>query len=311
MRQCVFPLILLAILVLCNRTKSNELLKLPKKQEPAVSVQTEEISITGQKGYRILTDHYDITAFQLDDGKLAGLQLEHLAAAWKLLFAELNIKTFNIEGTEPAPQRHRVILYRDKQEYMANLRRLEPAIDRTNGFYSAPRKTAYFFSTETKILFHEGTHQILAERFFHEKRPTFRNNFWAVEGIALLMETLKVEDRCYRIGDILADRLYSAKVYRFERNHHLPIQKLTAMSAADIQSSVDLQKIYGQSAALTHWLMFAEEGRYRGILFELLRQTYCNSATPETLSELTGLSYEELDEKYAEFLETIPDDISE
>jgi hypothetical protein len=54
--------------------------------------------------------------------------------------------------------------------------------------------------------------------------------------------------------------------------------------------------------------MFAEEGRYRGALFELLRRTYRNEATPETLSELTGLSYEELDARYEKFLKTIPDD---
>jgi len=141
---------------------------------------------------------------------------------------------------------------------------------------------------------------------FHEKQPTFRNNFWAVEGIALFMETLKIEDKYYQIGDILADRLYAAKV-QSERGYRMSIQRLTAMSAAEIQSSTEeLLPIYRQSVALTHWLMLAEEGRYRPALFELLRQTYRNEATPETLSELTGLSYAELDARYAEFLNTIP-----
>jgi hypothetical protein len=54
--------------------------------------------------------------------------------------------------------------------------------------------------------------------------------------------------------------------------------------------------------------MFAAEGSHRKHFFELLRRTYRDSATPETLSELTGLSYEELDKKYVEFLKTIPDD---
>ena len=149
----------------------------------------------------------------------------------------------------------------------------------------------------------------MAERFFHEKQPAFRNNFWVVEGIALFMETLRIENKCYKIGDILADRLYAAK-YQFEQGTHLPIQKLTAMSSVEIQSrsSEDLNKIYRQSATLVHWLMFAEEGRYRKALFELLRQTYRDAATPEALSTLTGLSYEELDAQYVEFLKTIPGD---
>lgn len=291
MRQFAFSFVLLMSL-LCNAAKSNTL-ELPVPTRNAVS-----------------GSHFDITTVRKEDGKLVGEYLEHLSNAWDLLFAEF---TKSVPGTVspdtrivPAQQRHRVILYRNQREYIDNLRRIEPDIARTNGLYHAPRKTAYFFSTEAKILFHEGTHQILAERFFHEKKPTFRNNFWAVEGIALVMETLKIEDKHYKIGDTLANRLYAAKKYRFEHNHNLPIQQLVAMSAPEIQTSKDLQPIYSQSATLTHWLMFAEEGRYRGVLFELLRRTYRDEATPETLSKLTGLSYEELDKKYAEFLTTIP-----
>ena len=286
MQQFIFSFILLLVFLLCNGAKG-DVLELPRKNGDVVA------------GSR-----YIITTTRQADGKLIGEQLEHLADALDSLFAEY-IKDAEIE---PARHRHRVILYRNQREYSANLRRIEPTIDRTNGFYHAPGKTAHFFSTETKILFHEGTHQILAERFFHEKTPTFRNNFWVTEGIALFMETLIIEEERYRIGNILADRLYSAKVYWFEQNHRLSTRQLTAMSVAQIQASAnrELQRIYSQSAALTHWLMFAEEGRYRGALFELLRRTYRNEATPDTLSELTGLSHEELDTKYAEFLKTIP-----
>ena len=282
----MFSCILLSVFLLCNGAKG-DMLELPR-----------------QTGDIVPGSRYAITTSRFEDGKLIEEKLEHLSNAWDLLAAAFWKDT----RIKPAQHRHRVILYRDQREYIASLRRIEPAIARTNGFYHAPRKTAYFFSTEAKILFHEGTHQILAERFFYETTPTFRNNFWVIEGIALFMETLKIEEKRYKIGDIRADRLYSAKVYRFEQNHLLPIRRLTAMSAAEIQSSRELQQIYSQSATLTHWLMFAEEGRYRGALFELLRLTYRNEAKPETLSELTGLSYEELDVKYAEFLKTIPDE---
>ena len=297
MRQFSFFCVLLVIL-LCGTVRSDTL-KLPRPVGD---------TIPGS-----LHDHdtrYHIITVRQEDGKLLGERMEHLANVWDLLFEEFTQREQATVSPhikiEPAKIRHRVILYRSQREYIDNLRHIEPDIARTNGLYLAPRKTAYFFSTEAKILFHEGTHQILAERFFHEKSPTFRNNFWAVEGIALFMETLKIEDKHYKVGDILANRLYSAMVYRFEQNHHLPIRQLTAMGAAEIQLSEDLQPIYSQSATLVHWLMFAEAGRYRGALFELLRRTYCNEATPETLSELTGLSYEELDAKYVEFLKTIP-----
>ena len=258
-------------------------------------------------GFMVEAPRYDITTTRQADRKLIEDQLQHLSNALDLLFAEC-LKDAKIT---PAQQRHRVFLYRDKVEYVASLKRVEPSIDQTNGLYHAPRKAAHFFSMEAKIMFHEGTHQILAERYFYEKKPVFRNNFWVVEGIALFMETLKIEDKYYKIGDILADRLYAAK-YQFDRGYNLPIQKLAAMSSMETQSrsSEDLNKIYRQAATLTHWLMFAEEGYYRGALFELLRRTYRNEATPEALSELTGLSFEELDKKYEAFLETIPDDPS-
>ena len=300
MKQFTFLLILLLSVVLCNGAENSNTLVLPRKNDGALSLKAEEIN----NRHQILTDHYDITSFRLEDGTHVAERLEHLFNVWKLLAAKYLKETAN----EPPLHRHRVIIYRDKQEYVLHLFRVEPFIERTNGFYFPLRKTAYFFSPlETKVLFHEGTHQILEEHLFREGTPTLRNNFWVVEGIALLMETLKIEAESYKIGDILADRLYSARIYRFEQNHNLPIQRLAAMSSTEIQSSANLQEIYSQSATLVHWLMFADEGRYRAALFELLRRTYSGSARPETLSELTGLSFEELDTRYAEFLKTIPE----
>lgn len=304
MRHFAFSLILVSVFLLYNGATSDDTVELPRKAVTTTPHKIEEINENGQKRYRIQTENYDIIAPRIEDGKLIGERLENLFDVWTLLAAEFGKES----KKEPVQQRLRVILYRNQQEYRLNLYRLEPLIAETNGLYFEPRKTVYFFSADEPVLLHEGTHQILAEHFFPEKTHVFRSNFWIVEGIALFMQTLKVEEKRYTVGDILANRLYSAKVYRFEWNHNLPIQKLTAMSKEYIQNSRDLQKIYSQSATLTHWLMFAEEGRYRAVLFELLRRTYLGTAKPETLSELTGLSYEELDKKYTEFLKTIPDD---
>ena len=162
MRCGAFPIILLSISLLCGGARGSDSLELPRETEQTPTVKTEEIILGGQKRYRILTEHYDITASRHEDGTLAGEQLEHLLCVWKLLSADFIKETEN----KPAPPRHRIILYRDKQEYTDNLWRLEPSIARTNGYYSTPRKMAYFFSPEAKVMFHEGTHQILSERFF-------------------------------------------------------------------------------------------------------------------------------------------------
>jgi len=305
MRLDVFLLTLLSITLFCNNGAGSDTLRLPKKSVSAAAFQVEEVTLHGQQRFRILTDSYNISANGAKDGNLAGERLEHLFHIWTLLATEF----LDVPKIEPVPLRHQVVLHRNEQEYRQQIRRIDPFIrQRTNGYYSAPRKTAYFYAPESKVLFHEGTHQIFLEHFFRENKPAFRNNFWAIEGIALFMETLKIEEECYRIGDILDNRLYAAKVYQFGRNYNLPIRKLTAMSAEEIQASREILSIYSQSAALVHWLMFAAEGNYRKHFFELLRRTYLDSAKPETLSELTGLSYEELDKKYVEFLQTIPND---
>jgi hypothetical protein len=305
MRSSVFLCILLPITLFCHRASGNDTLKLPKQNVQAAAFKTEEVNINRQKRFRILTDHYNISAVGTKAGNLAGERLEHLFGVWTLLAAEFIKEPENV----PVQHRHQVVLYRDEPEYKQQIRRIDPYIrQRTNGYYSSSRKTAYFYAPESKVLLHEGTHQIFLEYFFRENKPAFYNNFWVVEGIALFMETLKIEEECYRIGNLLDDRLYAAKVYQFERNYNLPIRKLTAMSADEIQASAEIRSIYCQSAALVHWLMFAEEGCHRKHLFELLRQTYLDTAKPETLSDLTGLSYEELDKKYVEFLQTIPDE---
>jgi len=305
MRPSVVLCTLLSISLFCNRAAGNDTLKLPKQNVLAAAFQTEEVNLNGQKRFRILTDRYNINAAGAKEGNLAGERLEHLFCVWTLLSAEF----FKELENEPVQRRHQVVLYRDEQEYRQQIKRIDPYLrQRTNGYYSSQRKAAYFYAPESKVLFHEGTHQIFLEHFFRENKPVFCNNFWVVEGIALFMETLKIEEECYKIGNLLDDRLYAAKVRQFGRNYKLPLRKLTAMSAEEIQASAEIKSIYSQSAALVHWLMFAEEGCHRKHLFELLRQTYLDTAKPETLSELTGLSYEELDKKYVEFLKTIPDD---
>jgi len=294
-----FTLLLSA--VFCIGAAKGNTLELPRNNEQPITIETAEVDVAGQQRYRILTNHYHIIAPCAETGKLAAEKLEHLFRVWQLLAAD------QLAAPPARRNRHQVVIFRDKQEYERNLFRIEPAIAQTNGFYSAPRKTTYFYlPLQEKVLFHEGTHQIISEHFFPDKVPVFRNNFWAVEGIAIFMEALRIEEESYKVGDILADKLFAARV-QFERNFNLPIRRLTAMSAVNVQSSRQIREIYRKSATLVHWLMFAEEGRYRQHLFELLRQAYAGTATSQTLSELTGLSYEELDKKYVEFLQTIPD----
>ncbi|GHT23997.1 hypothetical protein FACS189419_08630 [Planctomycetales bacterium] len=228
-------------------------------------------------------------------------KLETLYYAWTELFLDKNKP---VENTK-----HKIIIFRSKAEYVRSLRQIEPNIAQSNGYYSPQTLTAYFyFNNENfdRTLLHEVTHQLFSEVYSDEKFPR-GINFWLVEGTALFMETLKTKTNQCSLGDIMDDWLYAAKEYRYKKNFRLPVSQLVTMTAKDIQHDENIRKIYAQSAALVHWMMFAENGKYRPALQKMLRQVYDETTQDNSLSRLTGLPFDEIDKKYDDFLKTVPD----
>lgn len=235
-------------------------------------------------------------------------ELEALYTVWYSLFYADN--TSSEEDKAASPLKHRIQIFRNKNEYVFFLRRYDSGIARTNGFYSPQTATAFFFAEKNedfrRVLCHEVTHQLCSEIFGGKKMPEGAN-FWIIEGAALFMETFNVTKMQCSAGDITDNRLYAAKVYHFERHYRLPMEKLAALTALDIQQSKDIVKIYDKSAALFHLLMFADGGKYRPALCRLLRNVYSGKAEADSLPRSTGLSYGKLDEMYETFLKTVPD----
>jgi hypothetical protein len=252
-------------------------------------------AVLTEKHFQLQTD---IPAEQIE---MVTTELESLYAVWHNLFGN-DVKTEqNIK--------HRVRIFRNKNEYVLHLRRFEPDIAKTNGYYSPQTRTAYFFFDHDdfrKTLLHEVTHQLFGEIWESKGHPA-GNNYWLVEGIALFMETLHIQEKQYTLGDITDNRLYAAKVYYFERHYRLPVEKLVTLTATDILHSKDIVKIYDQSAALVHLLFFAEKGKYRPAILQLLREVYSGKAETNSLQKLTHLNYRQIDEMYETFLQTVPD----
>jgi hypothetical protein len=223
-------------------------------------------------------------------------------------------------GTLP---RHRVYVFRDKQDYVSFLKNLEQGFEaqlrESNGFYHPQRFVSYFFpvsgnmdefdaDTVRKALYHEGTHQLFQEARPKSNLPGVRNNFWVVEGIAMFMETFRVEGNQYKLGNKDDSRLFAAKAHRFDPEYlfYLPFEQTVMLGRKEFQNHSRLARLYSQSAGMTHFLMLDRNGQYRFATLELLRQVYTGSAKPDTLSKLTGHSYRELDQEYTEFLKTVP-----
>jgi len=269
-----------------------------------------------QSGWDVESEHYAIrTNLSLEAGVALGVKLERLYRLWRQLFigyfsTEADVAAL-FEGrnrTKPSvADRHRVVYFRDRDDYNNSLRHLMPNIDVSIGFYFEPARRAYFFADAEdgdRTLYHEATHQL-----FHESRPVaphvgLRANFWIVEGIALFMESLRQENGYYALGGFDDDRLHAARVRLLRDDFYVPLAEFTAFGMEKFQRDPRIATLYSQAAGLTHFLVFYDNGRYRDALVAYLLAVYEGRDRLDALAQLTGVPYATLDKQYREFIES-------
>jgi len=84
---------------------------------------------------------------------------------------------------------------------------------------------------------------------------------------------------------------------------YVPLAEFTTYGMERLQGDQRIATLYSQAAGLANFLVFYDSGRYRDALVAYLTTVYSGRDTPQTLSELTGVSYEDLDKQYHEFME--------
>ncbi|MCU0708634.1 MAG: hypothetical protein MUF23_10100 [Pirellula sp.] len=91
-----------------------------------------------------------------------------------------------------------VVMFRTRDAYVKALRAIEPNIDVSTGYYSPRNRMSFFYWDGAKsfpTLVHELTHQFFQES--NESDPVFDPDkdpgFWAIEGVALYVESLSVQ----------------------------------------------------------------------------------------------------------------------
>ncbi|HWA98391.1 MAG TPA: hypothetical protein VG713_07860 [Pirellulales bacterium] len=267
------------------------------------------------KGWEIVTEHYSIrTNHSLEEGVRLASQLETLYRAWWQLFVLYHASESEIAGwirgaapRPPAPQRHNVVYFRNRDEYNAALIQSQPNIGVSTGYYDPAARIAYFFAglEGDKTLYHEATHQLFAE--VRSSRRAFGDvhNFWIVEGIACYMETFTPCDGYCLLGGADAERLLAARYRVLSDDFYVPLAELVQLNLQRLQSDPRIAKLYSESAGLTHFLMHANQGRYRDVVDDYLLAIYTGRDRIGTLSELAGVSFETLDREYRTFLQTL------
>ncbi|MGW8256429.1 MAG: DUF1570 domain-containing protein [Thermoguttaceae bacterium] len=270
---------------------------------------------TIETSWAIETEHYTIhTDRSLEAGVALGVKLETLCRLWQRMFFGYYAPQADVlgmfdqgEGNPiPVTPRHRVVYFRNRNEYNRSLKPAIPDIEISIGLYLDSMRTAYFFAgngSDDRTIYHEATHQL-----FHESRDVSpdvgrKGNFWIVEGIAMYMESLKTEKGFLVLGGFDDDRVAAAR-YRLLHDHfYIPLVQLTKYDMERLQKDPKIKTIYSQAAGLTYFLIHYDCGRYRDALAAYLTAVYTGQDGPDTLSQLTGKAYSELDKEYRQFME--------
>jgi hypothetical protein len=270
-----------------------------------------------KNGWNVATEHYIVhTDHSLEEGVRLATRLERLYDVWQQMFAgfcateeQLARRYRGQAATRREPPQHKVTLFRNRDGYIEALKKEQPNIELSSGFYLANRREAYFYVADGEQddtnLYHEATHQL-----FSEIRPVSRDigrtvNFWIIEGIACYMESLAEADGWTLLGGNNAVRLRDAQHRLLADNFYVPLAELIGIGMEQLQHDPRIAKLYSQSAGLTHFLMHGAAGRYRESLVEYLVAVYTGRDRADTLPTLTGQSDARLDEQYREFLKSI------
>jgi len=257
--------------------------------------------------FQIVTNHSSALASGL------AATLEDFHNGWRQLFTRfwLNRAAFgrvwNGQSSVPAGRkRFRIVVFRDRDEYVRSLKSTEPNIDISMGVYLHRRRATFLYADEQADLMstwrHEVTHQLLHETLKAGGDVGGRSNFWIIEGIALYMESWHDFGSYVTVGGIDAERLQYARHRALSDGFQLPVADMVALSREALQTDSRIRQIYSQAAGMAHFLIDGDGGRYRDGVLSYLRKVYAAHDELTTLAAVVGRSYQELDSLYLQYL---------
>lgn len=271
--------------------------------------------------WRIETDHFLIQTNHSEAVAVeAAGRLEELHDVWRQLFfsfwttPEALAARFAGRTDRLAPKRqHQVVLFKSRDEYVAKLKPSQAQIELTNGYYSDEQKTVYLYVGDDSTRpswYHEVTHQLLQESLDVPTGVGGRANMWIVEGVATYMESLRRHDEGYvTLGGYDASRLQYARYARLGGSFYMPLAELTSLSRDALQKHSEIRSIYTQSAGLAQFLLDGNRGERRAATIDYLAAVYLRRDAADTLATKLGVTLEQLDQAYPEFLNVTDDEL--
>lgn len=264
---------------------------------------------TIHSGWRYASDHWQlVSSASLEKTAALAATLEEAHSIWAQVFAPYPLSASDVRRRFAGRGRLGTIgplaarLTAAKEEYVAELERLEPAVGRTLGIYWSPTRTAWFFDPgegpDGWTVLHEAVHQLFAES--HRTVPAVgeRAGFWAVEAAACFVESARRTRFGWTVGGRDAGRAPMARKRLLEDGFHVPLAEIVAMGRRELQVDPRLPRLYSQISGLADFFMTGENGRLRGAFIEYLGMLYRGRVETGTLAALSGTSYDDLDDRY-------------
>ncbi|WP_165698563.1 leucine-rich repeat domain-containing protein [Bremerella volcania] len=252
--------------------------------------------------WQIDTPHFQImTNLSEAEGLKLGERLEIVYSAWEQMFFsywsnELQLAGY-FDGGSPSPVRKKfeVVLFKTRGEYVNYLEQVQPRIGITLGIYQFDEEKVYLFHDESEAAHatwhHEVSHQLFQEYRSASKDVGLNFNFWAIEGVAMYMESLRIFDGYVTLGGIDATRLQFARNRYFNDDSRISFAELVSLGRSELQKRPDIGALYSESAGRTHYYLdypedYAPESqKWREPFIEYLKEIYLGRDTVHSLGD--------------------------
>jgi len=270
---------------------------------------------------KVESPHFEITTQGTPElAERVAILAEQIYAVWQQAFlpawcdpkslesAILDGKPFPNSSTQLSDHRFKIVLFKNRDQYVRGLREIQPNIGISTGFYHPGSATVFCYwdeSVSANVLKHEITHQLFSEASRWEPIvvDSMPKNFWIIEGIALYVESMLVDPAvgCDRVtlGGWDSPRLQPARYRRLHDEFWIPWDEFTRGTSQTFQKGEAVGQHYSQAAGLTHFWMDHSSASRSGLI-DFLCDVY------EQKTEVRPLLFSEDDERmrgqYDQFL---------
>lgn len=281
---------------------------------PLFGWSSNQYSVVDSEHFRVTTNLHARAA------RDAAAYLERVHAAWQQAFYEywtvpgrLAQRLAGLSVPLGPDRVFDVVLFKNRDEYLRQLRRAEPQVEQSVGYYSRAHRMAMFYADEgaaRATWVHEATHQFFQESGEAITQVGEQANFWVVEAVALYMESLAEHPGYVTVGGADAHRLQFARYRRLSQGFYVPLETLAGYGRRQLQQDPHLAELYSQCAGLAHGFLDTGPSEDRQAFRRYLRLVYRGAAQPATLAAELGRSFADLDQQYLDSLAVTDADLA-